>query len=213
MIRINLLPAAKKKSRAGGDSRLWGVIYLVFAVAWCVALVTVYWRASHERSERRAANESLQREIDQADRSNADLAAIQAKVEKSKKLEQVVGRLQTARSGPTRLVMELSKVLSDAKGPTIDQGRLEELRRDNPLAGFNPAWDVRRLWLKSFDEREGKCSIRGAGKTNEDVAEFLRRLTLSEVFRQVALTETSSQLDAESKLAVVNFTLSCEVHY
>jgi type IV pilus assembly protein PilN len=213
MIRINLLPAAKKKSRTAADSRIWGVVYLVFVVAWCVVLATIFWRTSHERSERRAANDALQGEIDQAQRQNSDLSAIQDKLAKSKKLEQVVDRLQAARSGPTRLVMELSRILSEGKGPTIDQGKLEELRRDNPLAGFNPSWDVRRLWLRAFEEREGKCTIRGAGKTNEDVAEFLRRLTLSEVFRQIALTETSSQIDPDSKLAVVNFTLSCEVHY
>lgn len=213
MIRINLLPEAKKQTRVGSSSQLWAVAYVVVIVAWCAGLAAIYWRSSQERNERQAANSSLQREIEQTERQNADLADVQAKLATSKKLERVVDRLQTARSGPTRLILELSKVLSDGKGPTIEQARLEEIRRDNPLAGYNSTWDVRRLWLMSFEEKEGVCKIRGAGKTNEDVAEFLRRLTLSEVFRQVALTETSSQPDSESKLPIVNFTLSCEVHY
>jgi type IV pilus assembly protein PilN len=213
MIRINLLPEAKKQTRVGSSSQLWAVAYVVVVVAWCAGLAAIYWRASQERNERQAANSSLQREIEQTERQNADLAEVQAKLDTSKKLEQVVGRLQTARSGPTRLILELSKVLSEGKGPTVEQARLEEIRRDNPLAGYNSTWDVRRLWLKSFEEKDRVCKIRGAGKTNEDVAEFLRRLTLSEVFRQVALTETSSQLESESKFPVVNFTLSCEVHY
>jgi type IV pilus assembly protein PilN len=213
MIRINLLPEAKKQTRAGSSSQLWIVAYVVIVVAWCAGLATIYWRSSQVRNEQQAANSSLQREIDQTERQNADLADVQAKLVTSKRLEQVVERLQTARSGPTRLLLELSKVLSEGKGPTIEQARLEEIRRDNPLAGYNPTWDVRRLWLKSFEEKERICKIRGVGKTNEDVAEFLRRLTLSDVFRQVALTETSSQPDSESKLPVISFTLSCEVHY
>jgi type IV pilus assembly protein PilN len=213
MIRINLLPQTKRQTKVGGNNQVWAVIYLVTLVAWGVLLAAFYWRSDNELSERKAANASLQREIEQADKQNADLASVQEKLDKSKKLEQVVDRLQAARSGPTRLLMELSKVLSEGKGPTVEQTRLEELRRNNPLATFNTAWDVRRLWLKSFEEKDRKCTVRGTGKTNEDVAEFLRRLTISEVFRQVALKETSSQPDSESKLPVVNFTLSCEVYY
>jgi type IV pilus assembly protein PilN len=213
MIRINLLPAVKKQSRVESDARVWVVIYAVFVVAWCVGLAAIFWRTSHERSVREAANQGLEREIEQAQRQNADLTAVKEKLAKSKKLEEVVDKLHKARSGPTRLLMELSKVLSEGKGPSVEPARLEEIRRGNPLAGFNPNWDVRRLWLKSFEEKKGKCSIKGSGKTNEDVAEFLRRLGLSEVFHQVMLTETSSQIDPDTKLAVVNFTLSCEVLY
>jgi Tfp pilus assembly protein PilN len=72
---------------------------------------------------------------------------------------------------------------------------------------------VRRLWLTAFSEQSRKCSIRGFGKTNEDVAEFLRRLSLSELFEKVTLQATSSATEQGSSVPVVSFELSCQVRY
>ena len=109
--------------------------------------------------------------------------------------------------------MELSRVLSAGRGPTVNPDVLEQMRRENPLAGYNPGWDIRRLWLESFQERSGDCQMSGKGKTNEDVAEFLRRLSLSEVFDDVTLVSTDSGKDAASGLPIVGFSLTCKVRY
>lgn len=86
------------------------------------------------------------------------------------------------------------------------------MRRDNPLSVYNPGWDVRRLWITSFVERDRKCTIAGIGKTNEDVAEFLRRLNISELFDKVTLQQTGMSGD-KSGNSMVTFTLTCEVKY
>jgi type IV pilus assembly protein PilN len=111
--------------------------------------------------------------------------------------------------------MELSQILSPPPGggPTIDPEALEEMRRDNPLAGFNRSWDPRRLWLKSFEETDGNCKITGLGRTNEDVAEMLRRLALSELFTGVTLTKTQSTTVAGLGLSLISFELTCQVSY
>ena len=124
-----------------------------------------------------------------------------------------MGKLQTARQGPTRVLMEISQLLSEGGGPSVSPERLAALRRDNPLAGFNPSWDVRRLWLTAFTEQNRKCSIRGFGKTNEDVAEFLKRLNLSNLFEKVTLQATSSATEQVTNLPIVSFELSCQVRY
>ncbi len=213
MIRINLLPEARREVGAAASPQVWLIVYGLSAVVWCVLLGVVYWKYDNELQEKVAANKSLQEEIDRAERQNADLDTVKAQLAKSKKLEEVVTRLQKARLGPTSVLMELSKVLSAGGGPTIDEQRLEELRRENPLAGYNPGWDIRRLWLKSFSEKGREVKIAGTGKTNEDVAEFLRRLALSEVFDNVTLEKTSFAAEAESKLPMVDFSLSCKVDY
>ena len=74
-----------------------------------------------------------------------------------------------------------------------------------------PGWDTRRLWLTRFEETDRKCKIAGTGKTNEDVAEFLRRLTISEIFDKVTLQGTGTSTQAD--LPVVTFNLTCEVIY
>jgi hypothetical protein len=57
------------------------------------------------------------------------------------------------------------------------------------------------------------CSIKGQGKTNEDVAEFLRRLNISELFDKVTLQSTTSATEPGTGLSIVNFEVSCEVKY
>jgi len=174
-------------------------------------LFLVYHNTKAHLDERIATNTELEQQIEQAKQKSANIGDVEAKLAKSRQLEEVVDKLQSARQGPTRVLMELSKLLSVNGGPSVAAERLDELRRDNPLAGFNSGWDVRRLWLTSFNETERKVSIKGFGKTNEDVAEFLRRLSLSNLFDKVKLQSTSSATEAD--LPIVSFDLSCEVKY
>jgi type IV pilus assembly protein PilN len=109
--------------------------------------------------------------------------------------------------------MELSKVLSSPGGPTINPAELERMREDNPLAGFNESWDVRRLWISRFEEIERECKITGMGRSNEDVAEFLRRLTLSEIYEGVTLQRTRAANDPDTGLQMVGFDITCKVKY
>jgi type IV pilus assembly protein PilN len=213
MIRINLLPAAKRVTAAGGSTQVWGIVYLVAAFSWGVLLFLFYHNYKTHLDERRATNVELEQRIEQAKQKSANIGDVEAKLAKSRQLEDVVGKLQTARQGPTRVLMELSKLLSVSGGPSVTPERLEALRRDNPLAGFNAGWDVRRLWLTAFTEQSRRCSIRGFGKTNEDVAEFLRRLSLSNLFEKVTLQTTTSATEPGSLLPVVSFELSCQVRY
>jgi len=213
MIRINLLPAAKRAAASTGSTQLWGAVYLLGLFLWGVLLFFVYLSYKGKLDEQRAANSALEQEIEQAKQKSANIGDVEAKLAKSRQLEDVVGKLQSARQGPTRVLMEISQLLSEGGGPSVSSERLAALRRDNPLAGFNPSWDVRRLWLTAFTEQNRKCSIRGYGKTNEDVAEFLKRLNLSNLFEKVTLQATSSATEPVTNLPIVSFELSCQVRY
>jgi len=213
MIRINLLPEAKRQASTGGSSQLWLVVYLLSSFAWVVVLFIVYLNFKTVLEEQNAKNGELQSQIDRAKAQTQNIGEVESQLAKSKELENVVGGLQAARQGPARVLMELSHMLSEGGSPTVSDEVMEKTRRENPLGAFNAGWDVRRLWLASFKEVNRKCDIIGFGKTNEDVAEFLRRLNLSEVFDQVSLQSTSSSTDAKTGLPVVNFTVSCEVKY
>ncbi|MGD8858409.1 MAG: PilN domain-containing protein [Myxococcales bacterium] len=213
MIRINLLPEAKRQAATGGGAQMWAVVYLLTASALGVALFLFYLNKSAELDEQKAKNSDLQAQIDRAKAQSKDIGEVEAALAKSRQLEEVVGGLQSARQGPTRMLMELSRILSEGGGPSIDPERLEEMRRDNPLLVYNPGWDVKRLWLTTFDENSHMCTMSGFGKSNEDVAEFLRRLNISELFSEVTLESTSSGTDPETQLPVVKFNLSCKVEY
>ncbi len=214
MIRINLLPGARKAAGpATGGTQGWIIGYLVAAAICIIALVFVYLNKKRSLNEQLAQNQALQGTIEDLEAESANIDTVRAELERSRQLETVVNDLQRARYGPTSVLMEISRILSAGGGPTVDPQRLEELRRQNPLAGVNTQWDPRRLWLTEFLEEDRECTIRGTGKTNEDVAEFLRRLTLSEQFEQVELVKTEGGEDQETHLAVINFELTCRVIY
>ncbi|MFW6049995.1 MAG: PilN domain-containing protein [Myxococcota bacterium] len=216
MIRINLLPTAKQRKAVptpSGTTAAWLVVYLVGAALWAVGLGVVHFLYQGRLDEQREQNAALEQRIQMLEQKSAGLDELKARLERSKQLASVVKELERGRTGPTRVLFELSAILSEGKGPSIDPQKLERLRRENPLAGFNRSWDVRRLWIDSFQEEHRECSITGRGKTNEDVAEFLRRLALSELFRNVTLQRTEMVEDKETGLPLVGFELTCEVDY
>ena len=223
MIRINLLPTDKKKrarriapsALPAGDLSLgtWGAIYGGAIAVWFVILGILYFAQSGELEAVNQENKTLEARRDELQGKTKGLADVEGRLEKSRRLEKVVQELERARRGPTRAVMELSKVLSSPGGPTINSAELERMREENPLAGFNESWDVRRLWLTRFEEVERECKMTGLGRSNEDVAEFLRRLTLSEIYDSVTLQRTRAANDSETGLQVVGFDITCKVRY
>ena len=213
MIRINLIPSVRRSAGAQSASQAWVVLYAVGGFATCVALFFYYMGADGEVEEQRAKNRALSEQIERSKAQAGDVTEVEAALQKSRQLEQIAQSLQSARQGPTRLLMELSHILTPGRGPSVDAEALEKLRRENPLAGYNPSWDVHRLWLTSFREESRECKLTGIGRTNEDVAEFLRRLTLSEIFDKVELQNTTSERDSNTELSTVAFEVGCKVKY
>ena len=223
MIRINLLPTDKKKrarriapsAMPTGDLSLgaWGVVYGGAIAVWLAVLGVLYFVQSGDLEAMTQENKTLEARRDELQGKTKGLADVEGRLEKSRRLEKVVQELERARRGPTRAVMELSKVLSSPGGPTINPAELERMREENPLAGFNESWDVRRLWLTRFEEVERECKLTGMGRSNDDVAEFLRRLTLSEIYDSVTLQRTRAANDPETGLQMVGFDITCKVRY
>jgi len=223
MIRINLLPTDKKKRARRiapspmptGDLSLgaWGVVYGGAIAVWLAVLGVLYFVQSGDLEAMTQENKTLEARRDELQGKTKGLADVEGRLEKSRRLEKVVQELERARRGPTRAVMELSKVLSSPGGPTINPAELERMREENPLAGFNESWDVRRLWLTRFEEVERECKLTGMGRSNDDVAEFLRRLTLSEIYESVTLQRTRAASDPDTGLQMVGFDITCRVKY
>ena len=223
MIRVNLLPSDKKKrarrvaptALPTGDLSLatWGMVYGGAIALWLVVLSAMYFVQSSELETVVQENKTLEARRDELQGKTRGLADVEARLEKSRRLEKVVQELERARRGPTRAVMELSRVLSSPGGPTINPAELERMRQQNPLAGFNESWDVRRLWITRFEEIDRECKIAGMGRSNEDVAEFLRRLTLSEIYDGVTLQRTRAASDPDTGLQMVGFDVTCKVKY
>jgi type IV pilus assembly protein PilN len=179
MIRINLLPvrAAQKKEKLRSHlSLLFLSIVLAFAI--CGALYV----------QQMFAIDNIKEEIATIDKKNADLKKTLGEVtnyeKKKQDLEQklaVLQQLEDGRTGPVRLLDELSTAL-----PTLPD----------------------KVWLSKFSESGGTITLEGIGDSERSVARFMQNLDASPYYRNIELSETKQAKVAELKMQ--KFSLKCQ---
>lgn len=206
MIRINLL-AQKKRAERADASQLWLVVVMVVVLAEVAALFVLHSFKAEELADQQRKNAELTSQIEQAKKNVANHEQVKAELALLRARETAIQKLQSGRSGPTAILMELARILTPGRGPSVDPDRLAQLRRDNPLSVFNPSWDARRLWITSYVEAQRKLKIDGQARDGEDVSELARRLNLSSYFYDVKL------LPAVRKADFVEFSIEAKVRY
>jgi type IV pilus assembly protein PilN len=206
MIRINLLAQKKRAERSDG-SQVWLAVVMVVVLAEVAALFVLHSFKAEELSDQQRKNAELTSQIDQAKKNVADHEQVKADLALLRAREEAIQKLQSARSGPTAILMELARILTPGRGPSVDPDRLAQLRRDNPLSVFNPNWDSRRLWVTGYVEAQRKLKIDGKARDGEDVSELARRLNLSSYFYDVKLLPATREND------FVKFSIEAKVRY
>jgi type IV pilus assembly protein PilN len=214
VIRVNLLPQKRgARGAAPQQSQRWLLIVLGVLVLEVVGLFLLHQRKLEELDEQKSKNDRLQSQI-------ADIRKLVANHEEIKKAlvvlrarEDAIAKLQSARSGPTAVLLELAQLLTPGKGPTTDADRLAQLKKDNPNLVYMPGWDSRRLWLTSYIENDRTVRIEGLARDGNDVAELAQRLKLSSYFYDVTLLPGKKEPEQTAKIEVVNFALQLKVRY
>jgi type IV pilus assembly protein PilN len=122
---------------------------------------------------------------------------------------------QAARiAGAQRALRRVDQELADIQGPYADVTRMEQQKKElrdklrviseleakkvgpvQLLADLSSATPD-KLWLTEFDESGGVLKLSGLGVDEQTVADFMRRLGASKVFRGIDLDETS-QVDVD----------------
>ncbi|MEO8214890.1 MAG: PilN domain-containing protein [Myxococcales bacterium] len=215
MMHINLIRAKRARRRDAGERAL---VIMGAAVLVAVALmVVVTTRAGSELQTLVRADNVLKDDIERLKTDLGDYDVIKQQRLDLLKQQKTIDALKEGRTGPIYLMRELSEILTVGKGPTFDRLSYEERLRRDPNVGFNAGWDPRRVWLESFDEAQRKVRIHASARTNEDVAEFLKRLQLSVFFADVtpeSTTQVQEGAAASSGGAKhVTFNLSARVVY
>jgi type IV pilus assembly protein PilN len=224
MIRINLLPQKKQGRRrgeagasvdigGGGESQVWLAFVLGAVLLEVIVLLFVYKTKQDQLTQVHKHNVELTGNIDNIKREIAQHASIKAQLKELRDREEAIQKLQGARTGPTATMLELSRIMTPGRGPTVDRDKLEQLKRDNPSSVPNASWDPRRLWLSAYKENDRVVKLSGIARDGEDVSEFLRRLTLSDYFFDVKLLPASKGVDQATKLELVRFEMSAKVRY
>lgn len=209
MIRINLLPIRKVKRAEAGQRQF---VYLGLALLVTVgAVVFFHLQTASQLDEIKRRNTILAADVARLKQEVGDYDKIRAQREELLRQRKTIQALEAGRTGPVYLMREMSEILSPGKGPTFDRITYEETLRRDPNAGFNASWDPRRVWIDGYSEDHKRIRLRGAAKSNEDVAEFLKRLNSSVFFSDVNLDATN-QVSGRG-IKYVNFGLSANVIY
>ena len=218
MVRINLLP--EKRGQAGRRTatvepgQLWLVAVLGAAVATIVACLFIQKVKESELAAILADNAVTQGQIDAIGKQMADHSTITARLKELRDREDAIQKLQSARTGPTSALLELSHLLTvGGSGPSADRDKIEQLKRDNPSEVYNANWDPRRLWLTTYKEADRVVKMGGLARDGEDVSELERRLKLSDYFADVKLMPGSKVTDSQTHQELFQWELSAKVRY
>lgn len=206
MIRVNLL-AQKKRGESADGNQAWLVVVMGVVLVEAAALFLLHSFKAEELSTQQRKNAELTSQIEQAKRNVANHEQVKTELALLRARETAIQKLQSGRSGPTAILMELARILTPGRGPSVDPDRLAQLRRDNPLAVFNPTWDSRRLWITGYVESQRKLKVDGKARDGEDVSELARRLNLSSYFYDVKLLPATREND------FVRFSIEAKVRY
>jgi type IV pilus assembly protein PilN len=215
MIRVNLLPQKRETARrtSSEGSQTWMLAILGVVLLEIVGLIFFHKSKQDDLQKIVQNNQKIDANIQDIKSQIANHDAIKAQLKELRDREEAIAKLQSARTGPTSALLEVAKVMTPGRGPTVDRDKLEQLKRDNPTSVPNPNWDTRRLWLTGYQEADRKVKIVGQARDGEDVSELLRRLTLSDYFYDVNLMPASKSVDAVTKLELIKFEFSAKVRY
>ncbi len=213
MIRVNLLPQ-KRRAEVRTDAKQTWLAAVMVAFLLEIAALFVFHSLKHEvLVDQQKKNTELQAQIDQSKKSVANHADVRRQLENLRAREAAITKLQSARSGPTAVLLELTHILTPGRGPSVAPDRLGQIRRENPLAIFNGNWDPRRLEITSFNEQARRVKLEGVALDGEDVSELARRLNLSDYFSNVVLLPGKQEKAPVTGVSVVRFSLEAQVKY
>jgi type IV pilus assembly protein PilN len=219
VIRVNLLPQQKRKERlppgessGGGGGHKWLLLVAALLVLEVLGLAFFHNTKVTELDAQKARNTELNGKIAGIKQLVANHEEVKKSLAELRAREEAIAKLETARTGPTAVLLELAQLLTPGKGPTADPDRLAQLRKDNPLQVYSPGWDARRLWINSYKEKLRVVEIQGNARDSTDISELAYRLKISSYFYDVKLLP--GKRDGKGgDLALTSFAMSMKVRY
>jgi type IV pilus assembly protein PilN len=212
VIRINLLPQKRRAQKAEGG-QLWAVVIVLLVALEAVAFFIYHGNKRAELVAQKRKNTELESQIDQSKNAVKNHQEVKDQLARLRAREDAIAKLQSARTGPTAVLLELARILTPGRGPSVDPDRLNQLKRENPLAVYNPGWDARRLWLVKYVDELRKVRLEGSARDGEDVSELARRLSLSSYFADVRLLPATKKFSAAAGMDLVDFQLEAKARY
>lgn len=218
MIRVNLLPQQKRKERlpseasGGAGGTKWLLVVLGVLLLEIIGLAVFHNTKVSALEAQKARNTELSGKIAGIKKLVANHEEVKKVLAELRAREEAIAKLESARTGPTAVLLELAQLLTPGKAPTADPDRLAQMRKDNPLQVFSPGWDARRLWLGSYREKLRTVEIQGFARDSTDISELAYRLKISSYFYDVKLLPGKKNSKG-TELSLTSFAISMKVRY
>lgn len=214
MLKINLLPQEKgrRASSAGNMASMLLVAVVGSLVLLLGGLFLYHASQQSELDEIIATNNRTQNEIDSIKSRVSDHQKILDELGEIRRREEAIQQLQAARTGPTAMLVEVSRLLSPGGSPTADPAVVDNLRQHDRSRLWSPTWDTHRVWLTGFTEENRAVKLAGDGRDADDVGELMRRMLLSLYFRDVRLDRTE-EVRGVTGMPVHRFTITARARY
>lgn len=212
MIRINLLPYKESTLVQWGQRQvLLYVVALLLSGVICVLWIQRLPDPEKKKKEliaERAGYETKTREV--KGRKTCQQARYQKSIRKAKRKYKAIERLIFSRRSPKLVLRELSRILSEAWGPSL---RTSLAGKDKRTL-FNANWDPSSVWITKFAEKGNQLKLEGGAKAMDDIAEFWRRLQVSAYFDKVDLEKFKKvKKSTDAKETYLEFSILATVIY
>ncbi len=216
MIKINLLSQRKARKVDKGQQTL-----LIGVAAVAAACLAVYFVVHRPLTEEVADAQRTNRDIKAKNKAKEKLlrggpqgrppsaVALKANIKELEARRASIVKLDRARSVPADMLFELSKILTQRKGPTM--GDRTSGRRDIQDK-LKDEWDPKSVWIIRFSEKQGKFRLIGGASADNDITSLQHRLQASAYFEDVVPLQ-ASQVTSKDNTTYYKFTIAGKVVY
>jgi len=213
LIRVNLLPHTREARAAPEASQVWLLAVMGIIVLEIVGLFFYHQTKEDELNAIKADASQLSSQINDIKKLVKDHKKVKAELAVLEARQDAIAKLEQGKTGPTAVLLELSRILTPGKGPTLKLATASKPSSLHTEVAYNPVWDARRVWLTRFEESERTVKLEGMARDGSDVYELAQRLKLSKYFDDVQLLPGRQKREKVTKVELVNFALQVKVKY
>lgn len=212
MIKINLLQERKaKRSDAKGQEAAL-VSFMLLGGAAAATYFFLHAPLVEKVDADRAAKARVEKSIKKLQEETKDFDVINQEFQKSQSQKDSIDRLNGTRAVPAWLLHELSNILTRDHNPIMSRDMEERIKSDHNRQ-WTAAWDPKRLWLESFEEKDGRFTLKGGAQADGDMTQLALRMQASAHFAEVVPEGGSTETDGRTKVSYYKFTISGRVVY
>ncbi len=175
MIRINLLPTKQRKKRGAGQQQL--LLFVIILVALGLLLYSIHSGEQEKVAILQQKEAEISKEMKRLEELIGDINTIQEKKTSLKKKLDVIELLRKGKTGPVRILDELSTVIP------------------------------KKVWLESLNQSGNTLNMNGMATDNKEIAIFMKNLEASPFFSDIKLVNITQGKTKDVSMPVMSFRL------